>query len=84
MPTAPDVPEPSSRSRGAAGLVGGLLLFLAIATPLAAYIWESINQLLSGIVQWRRLLITVAASAVFVILLRVAGRLIARWDDRRR
>ena len=55
-----------------------LALLVAAGTPLLAYIWETLNQLLAGHVSGRRLLITVPLAALLAALLVVAARTLSR------
>lgn len=55
-----------------------LSLLVAAGTPLLAYIWETLNQLLAGHVSGRRLLITTPLAALLAALLVVAARTLDR------
>lgn len=61
-------------------LIGGIALVVAVGTPFVAYIWETLNLLLSGIVQPGRLAIAAVLLAVFWFYLRFVGRLVERWS----
>lgn len=64
-------------------LVLGIALFVLLGTPLVAYIWETLNRLLAGIVEPMRLLITVPAVLLFYFLLRFMGRSVEAWHHER-
>lgn len=59
-------------------------VFLALAAiilsgiPLLAYIWGTLNELLAGHVDGRRILITLPLGLALVAVLFVAGRLLTR------
>jgi hypothetical protein len=57
-----------------------LTLFL-VGTPIVAFIWESLNHLLSGQIEPRRLLVTVPVIVVFYVLLRIAAGILRRFGD---
>lgn len=64
-------------------LVLGIALFVVLGTPLVAYLWETLNQLLAGIVDPMRLLITVPAALIFYFLLRFMARSVETWSRER-
>lgn len=64
-------------------LVLGIALFVLLGTPLVAYLWETVNQLLSGIVDPMRLLITVPAALIFYFMLRFMARSVEAWSRER-
>lgn len=59
-------------------------VFLALAAiilagiPLLAYIWGTLNELLAGHVDGRRILLTLPLGLALLALLFVAGRLLSR------
>ena len=55
-------------------LIGLIALFVALGTPMLAYLWETLNVLMSGRVEPVRLGIAVVVLAVFVVLLRFLSR----------
>lgn len=67
----------------AARLVIALLVTVLLGTPLAAYTWETLNALLSGIVDPLRLALTVPAVVLLAALLVGWARWIERMDARR-
>jgi hypothetical protein len=52
-----------------------------LGAPLLAYIWETLNRLLSGQLELLRLALTVPAAVVFAVLLRLVGRTVERWQE---
>jgi hypothetical protein len=62
-----------------AALVGAVLAFAALGTPLFLYVWETVNGLLSGHCTPGRLALAVVALALLALLLRVLARLLERW-----
>jgi TRAP-type C4-dicarboxylate transport system permease small subunit len=64
-------------------LVGVLLCTIAIGTPLVSYVWETINQLLSGPVDLVRVSASVPALLLLVGCLAVFGRVVSRLDATR-
>jgi hypothetical protein len=59
----------------------GLLLTAAAGVPLVAFLWETINQLLSGHLHIRRILVSIPALLVFAALIRLVGRRLRRLED---
>lgn len=70
----------SDRDPGFGRVMGGIGLFTLLGTPCVAYLWETLNLLLAGIVVPMRLLISVPVLVVFALILRWMGRVIQRWD----
>lgn len=64
-------------------LVGGMLLFVVLGTPLVAYVWESLNQLFAGHVDAGRLALTVPAALILAGLLTLFARTIRGWEGER-
>jgi hypothetical protein len=58
-------------------LAGAILALVLVGTPVVAYIWETLNHLLSGRVEPLRLLITIPVIAIFYVLLRLVGRVVS-------
>jgi ABC-type proline/glycine betaine transport system permease subunit len=56
-----------------------ILLLALLGGVLVAYLWETLNQLASGLIDLRRLLITVPVLAAFLLLLRYLARFIEGW-----
>jgi hypothetical protein len=58
-----------------------LLIVTALAgVPLVAYLWETLNALLSGHVDTRRLAVSAPVLVLFIALLALLGRLLGRID----
>ena len=66
-------------SNGTGRLVGAILLLVLLGVPFVAYLWETLNRLLSGIVEPVRLLIALPVAVVFLLLLRYIARTIDGW-----
>ncbi|HSH45256.1 MAG TPA: hypothetical protein VK966_05345 [Longimicrobiales bacterium] len=65
---------------GLFGLTVAILGLALVGGGLVAYLWETLNQLMAGFVDWSRLLISIPVLAVFLLLLRfIAGR-VERWQ----
>ena len=73
----------SDRPVGTAGLMVKILLLVLLGAPLVAWLWDTLNHLLSGIVEPTRLLIAVPVAFVFFLMLRWLGRIIEGWADTR-
>jgi hypothetical protein len=67
---------------GASALVPFILLFALVGLPLVAYLWETVNELLSGFVSGTRLLVSLPLLAILVGLLVVLARRVRRLDPR--
>jgi hypothetical protein len=63
------------------GKLAASILVVAVAgTPLVAWIWESLNELLSGHVEPVRLLLTVPALVLLYALLRWLAKRLERFE----
>jgi hypothetical protein len=62
------------RSTGAGTFFLLLTAVIMVGTPLVAYLWETLNQLLAAQVNPRRLLISAPLLVVFLALLWFGGR----------
>jgi hypothetical protein len=65
------------------GPVLGIALFVLLGTPLVAYLWATLNHLLSGIVDPLRIVGMVPAAALFWLLLRYMARAVESWQATR-
>lgn len=63
------------------GMTAAILGMTLLGAPLLAYIWETLNRLLSGQLELLRLALTVPAAVVFAVLLRLVGRTVERWQE---
>jgi hypothetical protein len=62
-------------------MTAAILGMTLLGAPLLAYIWETLNRLLSGQLELLRLALTVPAAVVFAVLLRLVGRTVERWQE---
>lgn len=60
-----------------------ILAIVSIGIPLLAYIWETANQLLAGIVSAARLAMTVPMVGILVLLLFLMRRAVRRLEIER-
>jgi len=60
-----------------------ILAIVAIGIPLLAYLWETLNHLLAGVVSPARLAMTVPFAIAFVLLVRLMHRATGRWEIQR-
>jgi len=68
---------------GTGQLAVGLAFYLVLAVPLFAYLWSTLNELLSGEIRPVRLLLAAIALPVFIGVLYRMVRSIHRWEARR-
>jgi hypothetical protein len=68
-----------SAGPGVGKLAAWVLLLFIVGTPLVAYLWETLNHLLSGRFEPVQLLIALPVAAVLWLVLRTMGRLIVQW-----
>lgn len=64
-------------------LAVGIALFVLAGFPLVAYLWESLNQLMAGEVQPRRLLLSIPVILLLTGLLLLLARVVGRWEAER-
>lgn len=67
-------------SNGVLPLATAILLMIVAGTPLAAYVWETLNRLLSGHVEPMRLLLSVPCLVLLYLLLRLTARRVPAID----
>jgi len=65
---------------GTLGLVSMMALYVAAGFPLVWYLWETLNDVLSGQFDGLRLLVALAASLLLLGLLILLARSVQRWD----
>ena len=65
-------------------LILGIGAFVLLGTPLVAYLWETVNRLLAGVFDAPRLLISVPALVLLLVLFRFMARAVLEWDRGRR
>ena len=73
----------SGGTPGAGRLAVGLGVYLVLAVPLFAYLWSTLNELLSGVIRPVRLGIAAVALPLFIGVLYLMVRSIYRWEARR-
>jgi hypothetical protein len=61
-------------------LIAAILVIVMMGTPLVAYLWETLNQLLAGQVDWTRLAISLPVLALSILLFRVMTRIAERLE----
>lgn len=74
---------PGSGRRSPGRLTAEILLLILAGTPLVAYLWETLNRLLAGVVQPARLLISLPILLAFLGLLHLMSRVIPGWERER-
>lgn len=57
-----------------------ILLFALLGTPLVAYLWDTLNELVALHVNPVRLLIAIPVLLVFIGLLKLLAIQVRRWD----
>ena len=62
-------------------LIGAMALAVIAGTPMVWYLWEVLNELLSGRVDGFHALVAVPVLFLFTALLVVLSRLVRRWDE---
>lgn len=63
-----------------ARLAVAILFIVVIGIPLMAYLWETVNRLLAGVVDPVRLAIAVPVLLAFVLVLGLLRRALLGWD----
>jgi hypothetical protein len=64
-------------------LLGPMAVYVLIGAPLVAYVWETLNVLLTGQVDFGRIGLAVLAAIVLAVLFRLMQRSISRWETER-
>lgn len=64
---------------GLFALILAILGLVLVGGVMVAYLWETMNQLMAGHVDWVRVLISLPVLAVFLLLLRVIARRVEGW-----
>ena len=65
---------------GTLGLVGTMAMYVAAGFPLVWYLWETLNDVLSGRFDGLRLLVALAVSLLLLGLLILLARSVQQWD----
>jgi len=60
-------------------MFAGILLLTAVAVPVLAYVWETLNRLLSGIIEFERIAWTLPALVLLIAILKLLGRAARAW-----
>ena len=68
-----------SRSPARGRLTVAILLFVLLGSPLLAFLWETLNELMNGSVNPTRLLVSIPVLALFAALLTWLSRSVGRW-----
>ena len=68
---------------GTGRLAVGLGVYLVLAVPLFAYLWSTLNELLSGEIRPVRLVLAAIVLPLFIAVLYLMVRSIERWEARR-
>lgn len=58
-----------------------MALFVVVGAPLVWYLWQVLNDLLQGIVNPLHLLVAVPVLLLFLGLLALVSRTVARWEE---
>ncbi|MEX0892183.1 MAG: hypothetical protein WEB88_08435 [Gemmatimonadota bacterium] len=66
---------------GLSRLILAMLGLALVGGALVAYLWETLNQLMAGHVDWVRLLVSLPVLAVFLLLLRFLAGRVESWHD---
>lgn len=61
-------------------LTFAILGLVLLGAPLIAFIWQTLNVLLSGTIEPRRLALSLPALVLLYLLLRFVGRFVRRLD----
>lgn len=78
LTTVTDEAIVSDDDTGVGSLVGALLLFLIVGAPMAAYIWHTLSEVLSGRIHAGPVLASLVLLGVFLLLLRALMGFIRR------
>ncbi|MCA9772534.1 MAG: hypothetical protein KC466_08995 [Myxococcales bacterium] len=68
----------AERPAGNGSLITGLVLFFVVGTPMIAYVWHVLSDVLSGHVEIIPVTAAIALLLVFLVLLRFLLRFIER------
>jgi hypothetical protein len=64
---------------GLVTLIIAILGLVLVGGVMVAYLWETLNQLMAGHVDWVRVLVSLPVLAVFLLLLRSIARRVEGW-----
>lgn len=65
-------------------LIAGIAAFVLVGFPLVAYLWETLNQLMAGVVRPGRLALSLPLLLIFAGVLVMLARAVRRWEGERR
>lgn len=65
-------------------LIGWIALFVLVGFPMVGYLWETLNQLMAGVVDPGRLAISVPVLLVLAVVLGLLSRAVRGWEAERR
>ncbi len=75
-----DTQQERPRPPGIGGLMAGMAVFVIVGIPMVFFIWQFINEILSG----RFVPVDAGLAAVFLVLfvgfLRILASRVRRWD----
>jgi hypothetical protein len=60
-------------------LIVAILGLVLLGGVMVAYLWETLNQLMAGHVDWVRVLVSLPVLAIFLLLLRFIARRVEDW-----
>lgn len=84
LQTPSDEPRvPTQHPTAARKLIVPIALFVIVGVPLVAVIWDTLNRLFAGHVEWNWLGASVVAAGLLWVLLKVLARTVTRWEARR-
>lgn len=66
---------------GMGKLIGFIFIAVLVGVPITAYLWETLNRLMSGHVEPVRLAVSIPVLLLFVGLLVFLARFIRRLDE---
>lgn len=73
----------ASQSPSTGRIAVGIALVTLLGVPLLAYVWETLNRLIAGHVEWGRLLISLPLAILLIGLWKFLGRRIESWEGER-
>jgi hypothetical protein len=68
-------------SSGMGKLIGFIFISVLVGVPITAYLWETLNRLMSGHVEPVRLAVSIPVLVLFAGLLAFLARSIRRLDE---
>ena len=74
---------PTQHPTGAPKLILPIALFVILGVPLVAVIWDTLNRVFAGHIDWRWIGATVVAAVLLWVLLKALARTVTRWEASR-